>query len=37
MSARIPARWYRQPTLIAGLVLLAVIVFMCYGASLLTS
>jgi peptide/nickel transport system permease protein len=31
------ARWYRQPTLIAGLVLLAVIVFMCYGASLLTS
>jgi peptide/nickel transport system permease protein len=31
------ARWYRQPTLIAGLVLLAIILFMCYGAPLLTS
>ena len=31
------ARWYRQPTLMTGLVLFAVIVFMCYGASLLTS
>ena len=31
------ARWYRQPTLIAGLVLLTIILFMCYGAPLLTS
>jgi peptide/nickel transport system permease protein len=31
------ARWYRQPTLIVGLVLLAVIVFMCVAAPLLTS
>ena len=31
------ARWYRLPTLVAGLVLLAVIVFMCYAAPLLTS
>ena len=31
------ARWYRQPTLMAGLVLLAIILFMCYGAPLLTS
>src|SRR5579859_6499183 len=31
------ARWYRQPTLMAGLVLLAIIVFMCYAAPLLTS
>jgi peptide/nickel transport system permease protein len=31
------ARWYRQPTLLIGLVLLVVIVFMCYAAPLLTS
>jgi peptide/nickel transport system permease protein len=31
------ARWYRQPTLVVGLVLLAVIVFMCVAAPLLTS
>jgi peptide/nickel transport system permease protein len=31
------ARWYRQPTLMAGLALLAVIVFMCFAAPLLTS
>jgi peptide/nickel transport system permease protein len=31
------ARWYRQPTLVIGLVLLAVIVFMCVAAPLLTS
>src|ERR1700749_3579520 len=31
------ARWYREPTLMAGLVLLAIILFMCYGAPLLTS
>src|ERR1700733_6131058 len=31
------ARWYRQPTLMVGLVLLAIILFMCYGAPLLTS
>ncbi|HEY2285236.1 MAG TPA: ABC transporter permease [Streptosporangiaceae bacterium] len=31
------ARWYRQPTLMTGLVLLVVILFMCYGAPLLTS
>ena len=29
------ARWYREPTLIAGLVLLVIILFMCYGAPLL--
>ncbi len=31
------ARWYRHPTLLAGLVLLAVIVLMCVAAPLLTS
>lgn len=31
------ARWYRHPTLMIGLALLAVILFMCYGAPLLTS
>ena len=31
------ARWYRQPTLMAGLVLLAVIAIMCFAAPLLTS
>jgi peptide/nickel transport system permease protein len=31
------ARWYRRPTLVVGLVLLAVIVFMCVAAPLLTS
>jgi peptide/nickel transport system permease protein len=31
------ARWYRQPTLMAGLILLAIIVFMCVAAPLLTS
>jgi peptide/nickel transport system permease protein len=31
------ARWYRQPTLVVGLVLLAVIGFMCVAAPLLTS
>jgi peptide/nickel transport system permease protein len=30
-------RWYRRPTLLAGLILLAVIVFMCVAAPLLTS
>jgi peptide/nickel transport system permease protein len=31
------ARWYRHPTLIVGLVLLVIIVFMCVAAPLLTS
>ena len=31
------AHWYRQPTLIVGLVLLAAIVFMCVAAPLLAS
>ena len=31
------ARWYRHPTLLVGLVLLVVIVFMCVAAPLLTS
>ena len=31
------ARWYRQPTLLTGLVLLVIILFMCYAAPLLTS
>ena len=31
------ARWYRHPTLIVGLVLLVIIVFMCAAAPLLTS
>jgi peptide/nickel transport system permease protein len=31
------ARWYRQPTLLVGLVLLVIIVFMCVAAPLLTS
>jgi peptide/nickel transport system permease protein len=31
------ARWYRQPTLLTGAVLLVIIVFMCYAAPLLTS
>jgi peptide/nickel transport system permease protein len=31
------ARWYRHPTLIVGAVLLAIIVFMCVAAPLLTS
>jgi len=31
------ARWYRQPTLVAGLALLAVIASMCFAAPLLSS
>lgn len=31
------ARWYRHPTLLVGLVLLVIIVFMCVAAPLLTS
>src|ERR1700679_1488598 len=31
------ARWYRLPTLVTGLVLLAIIVVMCYAAPLVTA
>jgi peptide/nickel transport system permease protein len=36
-AGRRRARWYRLPTLLTGVVLLVIIVFMCYAAPLLTS